>query len=1058
MIINLIFSLKNAWRRFILCYREKMLLLLLSVLLPQLLFAVKIVPAMRGVKNLVAGLDKRVQQPEYILTGIVTDSEGVPLKGVTVKLVGHDHRYSVTDARGEYSIRAYRNAKLYVSMLGYKSETILLAGERRIVIKLTLTESAIEDVIITGYTQRTREQFTGAATVITRKDLEKFKNNNIFAIIQSIDPAFKLDENVQNGSNPNVIPQVNIRGISSVGSYAVNAPLVILDGFQVSLSRLYDLDVNRIESISILKDASATSLYGSRGGNGVIVVETRLPKDGKFTISYDAKPTITLVDLSDYNLMNAAEKLDYEKFAGLYQVKKTSEGSYTYLQQEAYDALYASRQRDILAGVDTYWLQKPIKSGTTVAHSLRLEGGKDEVRYSLDGSYNDLKGVMKGSSRKLVSGAFNLIYRIPNKFIFRNEAAYQYTAAYDSPYGSFSDYTRLNPYERVYDEAGKLIVRFADLSANYAYYSFGPNIFNPLYDAELPFKEQRISNVLTNNAYVEWFALPNLRVIARGVITKSFTTNESFTSPYHTRFYGVKELKKRGLYSLSNGEGLQLDGNINVQYSKTFGKHQVIGNVVGEVRSIKSELTGHRLTGFADDRIVSPALALQYAENSLPSISSNPVNSAGAVLSALYTYDNRYNLSANLRWDGSSIYGANNRNKLFWTTGLRYNLHREPWFSNPYVNFLSLYGNVGIAGLENFRGDMALSSYRFSAEGAYFRQNSAIYSSQGNPFIGWPEVQQRALGLEIAFFQNAFKIETSVYNNTTKNMITSITVAPSLGFSGNTYSENLGKVNNKGFEVRSEIRLYQDRSNDFSCVFHVGLVQNRGKLLEISEELRKINAAAVLRDQNGNIIKPSTYYEEGQSLQIIRAVPSLGIDPASGRELFLNKDGNVTYSWNANDQRVVGNREPKLLGNFGTSCLYKRLGLTTIFRYSLGGDVYNQTLMDKIENNDAYFNADRRVLTDRWKQAGDQARFKAIDDLTTTQVSSRFVQRENFLALSSLNLFYELSTAIIHRYKLQRVRLNFSANDMFRLSSVRMERGIDYPYARTYNFGFLIQF
>jgi TonB-linked SusC/RagA family outer membrane protein len=1011
------------------------------------------------VKSALRSNDPVVYQNRQI-RGTVKDNEGNPLENVNIRIIGKRNLQLKTNAEGSFTFTfEVGDEQMSITSLGYTPQIIDLVPNKNLYDIVLLEEIAkLDDVVVTGYTERTREQFTGAATVITRKDLEKFNNNNIFAIIQSIDPAFRLDENIQAGSNPNVIPQINIRGISSVGEYSVNAPLVILDGFEVPLSRLYDMDVNRIENISILKDASATSLYGSRGGNGVIVIETRMPKDGKFTVTYDARPSITLVDLSDYNLMNASEKLEYERLAGIYQVDVSSDQNWSHFEQEAYDYLYSKRQRDVLAGVDSYWLKQPVRSVASVGHSVRIEGGKDEVRYSLDGNYNDFKGVMKDSGRKLVGGAFNLIYRIPNKFTFRNIASYQHTTEYNSPYGSFSAYTRLNPYERMQDANGNPIIRFSELGDQYLYLTFGPDLFNPIYNAGLPHRNQSLTNTLTNNTFIEWFATDQFRVSLRGVVTKGFTEIDQFMSPYHTQFYTIQDVTRKGSYSLNSGESLQFDGNINFQFSNAIGKHQIIGNLIGEVRSNTIQSTAHLLTGFSDDRIISPSIALQYAENSLPSVTSNPVNSAGVVLSGLYSFDNRYNISANLRWDASSIYGRNNRSNVFWNTGVRYNLHREEWFANPVLNFFSLYANVGVSGLENFRGDMALSTYQFSSNSAYFRQNAAIYSTQGNPSIGWPKIEQRSAGLEVAFFQNLVKIDASYYNNITNDMITSISVAPSLGFFGNRYTENLGKVSNKGFEISSEFQLIQRMASDFTWVAHLGIVQNRGKLLEISNELRQLNESMINRDENGNIIKPSTYYEEGQSLQVIRAVPSLGIDPATGRELFRDRNGNITYTWNANDLQVVGNQEPQLFGNFGTSFGYKGLGATVLFRYSLGGDLYNQTLMDKIENNNPFYNADRRVLEQRWKQPGDQALFKAIDDLTTSQVTSRFVQRENFLALSSVNVFYEISSSLIARYKLQRLRLNFSSNDIFRGSTVRMERGIDYPYARTYNFGLMIQF
>ncbi len=996
-------------------------------------------------------------RPLLDITGKVTDEEGVPIEGASIMIAGTQTGTTANSA-GVFSINANPGQTLTISAVGFESRQMKITSATKLLsITLKKVEKSEEEVVInTGLVTRRKESFTGAVTVITRKNLEKFNNNNIFSILQSIDPAFKMDENVQNGSNPNSIPEINIRGISSVGAYAVNAPLVILDGFEVSLERLYDMDVNRIETIALLKDASATSLYGSRGGNGVIVIETRLPKSGKFTATYQASPSLTLVDLSDYNLMNAAQKLEYEKLAGIYIAPMGTDIPWSHFQQEVYDYVLAQHERNVLGGVNTYWLKQPVQSTTSVAHSLRLEGGNDQVRYSLEGNYNDFKGAMKQSGRVRNGASFNLIYRIPNKFTFRNIASYQNSKEYNSPYGSFSAYTRLNPYERIYDDNGQFIIRFGELGDKYSYQNFGPTLYNPLYDAGLPFRSENNTNTISNNSSIEWFLNRHFRLNAAGILSKTLSNSESFLSPYHTSFISIAEPNRKGLYGLNNGTTTQINANANLQYSNQLGKHQVVANVIGEVRSTKTETIAHSLTGFSDDRIISPSLAMQYAANSLPQINSRPVNSASAVFSSQYSYDLKYNVTFSTRWDASSLFGEYNRNKMFWTVGARYNMEREEWFKNDFINRLSLYGNIGTSSVESFSSDMGLSTYELNGQSAYFRLNAANLISQGNPNVGWPVNQQTSVGIQLDLFKSRIRLDGSYYVRITNDMITPITVAPSMGFAGGRYVGNIGKVENKGFELKAEVNILNVK--EFTWSAFVGLTQTRSKLLEISDELAKLNESLVVKDASGRIVRPSVYYQKGESLSIIRAVPSLGIDPATGRELFLDSQGDVTYTWNALDQRVVGNREQDLFGNMGTTISYKGFGLTSIFRYSIGGDIYNQTLMDKIENNSPYYNADIRVLEERWKQPGDHAKYKAINDLTVTQVSSRFVQRENFIALSSLNMYYEFPKQFIGKYHLERLRAVFSANDVFRASTVRMERGIDYPYARTYNFGVTVQF
>ncbi len=985
--------------------------------------------------------------------GTVTDQSSLPLSGVTVSAV-KSGVHSITDAQGRFSINLIQAGdSLRFTSVGYKTSVIFVKDQKQLRVKLEATDTQMQDVVVTGYSRVKRESYTGAAKTITRQELEKFNNNNIFSIIQSLDPAFKMDENVLNGSNPNALPQINIRGLGSVGAYAVNAPLIIMDGFEVSISTLYDLDVNRIESISILKDASSTSMYGSRGSNGVITIETRLPKMGKFTITYDAKPSITMVDLSDYNMMNAQEKLAYEKVSGIYTATGTTD--FTHIEQEFYDNLYASRLQNVLSGVDTYWLKQPVHSTFSINHSLRMEGGANDVRYSLEGNYNDFKGVMKESGRIRGGAAFNLNYRLKDKITFSNVASYQYTKEYNSPYGAFSQYVDANPYERIYDDQGKYIIRYGELGQ---FYEFGPSTYNPLYNTTLGFRDDARTHFISNNMLVDWFISNSFRIRARGLISRAITSSDKYTSPFHTSFFEKDKQIEKGSYAIANGNSTQYNGNIQLEYSKNIDKHQIMTTLLGEIRSENRDLLSHLITGYTDDRFISPSIGLTYALNSLPETESLPKRAIGVLGNLFYTYDGRYVLSGSLRSDGSSLYGKANRFGTFWSTGLAYNVHNEKWFHNNVVNKFRLRGNIGTNGSENFNGDMINTGYKFVSGHYYYKQYAAQYNNQGNPNVSWPVVKQLSLGTEISLFRDLVSLDLSVYDKRTSNMISHISVAPSFGFFKNSYVQNLGEVSNKGFEINTNFRVWEDTQKDLSWYLTIGAVQNRSKLLKISNELSSLNESLEVKTKDDKIIKPSAYFEQGQSLTIIRGMRSLGIDPASGREMYLTPDGEVTYTWDAKNRQVIGDLEVNLFGNISTAFNYKRLSVQIFGNYSLGGDIYNQTLMDKIENNSPFVNADKRVLEERWKQPGDHAKYKSIADKTTTEVSSRFVQKENFFHLSSININYDFPAALVHKYNLQRMRVNFSTNDMFRFSTVRMERGIDYPYARTYNFGVMVQF
>lgn len=994
-------------------------------------------------------------QKEYTLKGKIVDSDGNAISGVSIKVV-KSGLTTISNTTGTFAISVLPNDQLQVSLVGHEKRIIDVNSKTQLDIVLKEISSDIEEVVATGYTRIKKEAFTGAAKTITRQEIEKFNNNNIFSILQALDPAFKISDNNGLGSNPNAIPEINIRGVASVGAYAVNAPLVILDGFEVGLSTLYDMDINRIESIAILKDASSTSLYGSRGSNGVIVIETRMPKDGKFTVTYDAKPSITIADLSDYNMMNAKEKLEYENLAGIYKVTPFDPSNvWDQMTQEMYDNLYAQRQNAVASGVDTYWLSQPIKSTISINQSIRMEGGANDVRYSIEGNYNDFKGIMKESGRTRGGAGFNLIYRIPNKITFNNRATYQYTKAYESPYGGFQTYVQMNPYERIYDDNGNLNIRYAELGA---LYTFGPTTYNPLYDATLGFRNDNRTHYISNNISIDWMVSQAFRIKLRGVLARSIIDGDKYTSPYNSSFFGITDQSRKGRYDITNANATQFNSNLTLEYNKNINKHQIFSSLIGEIRADDSNIKSYTVTGFNDDRFISPALALQYAANTVPTTFSNPIRSVSLLGSINYSYDNRYNLSGTLTSDGSSLFGEENRFGTFWSVGASYNLHNEKWFSNNFLNRVRFFGNVGTNGSQNFNGDMLNTAYRFVSGNFYYNQYSSIYVNQGNPNVRWPSVKQVSVGTSLGIYKDLIGLDFNYYRKITNNMISNITVAPSFGFAGNSFVQNLGKVSNTGFEINTNFRLYQNLANEFSWYLAIGAVQNKSVLLEISNELRQYNESLVVKDVNGNIRTPSTYYEEGKSLNTLRGVPSLGIDPANGRELFRDRNGNVTYIWDALDQIEIGDGEANLFGNLSSTINYKGLSVQVIGNYSLGQDIYNQTLVDKVENNSPFVNSDKRVLEDRWKSPGDQTKYKSIADQSVTQVSSRFVQNEKRLLLTSINVNYDFSKGLISKYNIERLRVNFSTNDALRLSNIQMERGIEYPFARTYNFGVMVQF
>lgn len=988
------------------------------------------------------------------ITGKVIDEDGNPLPGVAVLIEGTTIGVA-TDMDGKYDLTCpeMKDIVLKFSYIGMKPKSVVVGNKTVVDVTLESDSQEMDEVVVTGLLNRRKSGFAGTTTVISKQELAKVSTGNIFTTISTLDAGFKIEENNLDGSNPNKLPDFTIRGKGSFQNGST-APIFILDGFEVTSQKVFDMDINRIESITLLKDASATILYGSRASNGVIVIETTAPKAGKLRVTYDFKPTIAIVDLTDYDLMNAREKLQYEKEAGLYTQEITpGYEDNDRREQGELDKAYYNRYKNIVEGVNTYWLSQPVKNAFSHAHSLFVEGGADNVRYGIDASYNQNKGVMKESGRDRFGLGFSLIYRIKDKITIKNYISYAHTHAYNSPYGSFSQYAKLNPYERIYNDNGELIPKLSDGDTN------------PLYDALLPNRNFTKDQEFREQLSVDWFIRDGLRLKGQMAIVKGETSGEIYKSPFSAEFLKttynsesrVQEylpIAERGYLSMTDGASFSYDGNVTLNYNTLVNEKHIIYAGAGlEVTQNDNNSHGFIMTGFPDDRYSDPAFAIQYKKETKPSSSESKSRAIGFFANGNYSYDDRYFADVSVRIDGSSKFGADKKYAPFWSAGAGWNVHNEKFFKHTKISMLKLRYSYGVTGNQEFSAYQAKTMFQFNTDRLYNSGISAALMGYGNPDLEWQNQYQSNYGFDFGYAKDRIRLQFNYYQKKTEGMLTSVSVAPSLGLPSNTFTSNLGKIQNKGVEVNLNAVLIRDQGKDFEWSVMLQAAHNKNKIMEISTALKNIN-----EKNNQDKTTPAAVYEEGESMSAIKAVPSLGIDPTTGQELFMKKDGTITYTWDATDKVICGDSEPKVFGNVGTNLYWKGWNLNMVFKYDLGADYYNSTLAERVEGANPRYNADRRVLNNRWKEPGQHALYKNIKEYTTTYISSRFVQKENTLQLTSLSLSYDLNREWIRKFGLNTMRLSFYMNDVFRASTVKNERGLDYPFQRSFVFGLNIGF
>ncbi len=991
-------------------------------------------------------------------SGVVYDENGLPLAGVSVVLK-QASRGAVTGPDGKFTLKARRSddMTLSFSFLGMKNQEIAVFNNGKQVFKeldkinvhMDPAVSEIGNVVVTGILNIAQKSFSGSSTTITGEQLKTVApQGNALSAIQIFEPSFRIAENLDMGSNPNALPQMYVRGRSGIGTPALdesltsehalkndpNQPIFMLDGYEVSMEKIYDLDIERIETYTILKDAAATAMYGSRAANGVVVITTKPLPAGRLNVTYSGNFTINAPDLSSYNLMNAREKLEAERLAGYYDTDDPSQIA-TKLKE------YNGKLQNIERGIETDWLALPLRTSFGHKHSIGIAGASDAFRYGLDLMYDDQEGVMKGQNRKKMSAALNLQYQYKG-LTFRNQMTTTLVNSQESPYGTFSDYVRMNPYDTYLDENG-------NIGMNMATWHSGSPYRNPMYDATLGSFDKGKRHEFYDQFDVRYYLNKKINFKANVALGYIVSDSDKFTDPAAAKF---QSRETKGQLTTSRQKQSTYDISLNGYYNDQIGRHN-INFVVGlNIREEKTNYEGFTYSGFPEGGFSAPGYAKDIDTKSYLE-GKNRLFGALAVLN--YSYNDVIFADLSGRIDGSSQFGSNKRFAPFFSTGAGVNVHNLKFFkeNTPWLTQFKLRGTYGMTGKVSFPSYAAQNKYEMFTDWQYPTGDGVQIMYLGNPNLKWERTLQTDLGFEFEILKGLFYAKYNYYIKDTHDNIADMFIPTSSGFT--SYKENIGRMENRGHEIKLQSRVVNTRNTIINLIFNGA--SNKGKLKKISNSLRAYNDRVnehYNSNQGGNDVQstPLLRYVEGGSLTGIYAMRSLGIDPATGKELYMRRDGSTTFKWDPAENVLIGDTEPSMSGSFGLSAYWKGFTLDTYFMYEWGGQRYNQTLRTTIEMADILnSNCDRRVLSDRWIKPGDIARFRDIKDYNSvTRPTSRLVQNYSYLNMSSLSVGYEFKRDMIRKLGLYRLKLQFNCRDLFTASSIQVERGLSSPYARAF--------
>lgn len=972
-------------------------------------------------------------------TGTVVDKEtGEELIGVTVAvkkgtaIIGG----TATNVEGKFSLKITEtDYTVQFSYTGYKTITLrskdIKSGMK---IQMESDSKILNEVVVTGFFDKNKNTFTGSVTQIKAEELKMVTGTDIVTAIAALTPGLQLQVNSAQGSNPNHVPELIMRGMTSFSNegQSVNQPTIILDGTEISMTDLYDLDMNEIESINVLKDASATALYGSKASNGVIVITRKAITSGTIHVAYNFTGNVQFPMLSDYQLLSPSEKLEYERLAGLYDAAKSIDPTTGLPLQYKYDELYNQRYKMIQAGQNCDWLSQPARVAFSHDHSLRVYGGAADIRYELTGRFANTHGVMKDDYRRRYNIGFKLDYFINNSIKISNRSTYAEVYVKDTPYGSFSQYARMNPYDPMFNEDGTVNLNLSwDLD-------------NPLYEATLGSFSNSDSRTFSNSTDLRWELSKQFRVTGHFNVSSGRSGSSDFTSPKSRAFKTETDLSKRGSLQRGVTTDNSYSGNVVASFNKMFKDESLISASAGwEINYSKSRSEYVTAIGFYNDQLSFIGNAAGYPTTT-PSGTQGESSDVGVFLSGNYSFRNRYFVDGTWRLTGSSQFGENNRYGNFWSAGLGWNIMNEPYMASikKYFDVFKLRASTGFTGKVSFSPFQAMTMYQYSNRYEYKNGIGAIPMTIGNVDLAWERTMNYNLGLDLSMFDHRLNLVIDAYIRNTTDLLLNKSMAPSTGIT--SAMGNLGELQNKGIEF--QIDGYIFRNQDFYWKLGTTGYFNTNKITKINQALKEMNERN--QEMASSYNYPLPQYAEGESVTALKLVRSAGIDPATGKEVYIKLNGERTFTYDPTDKVLIGDTQPAYNGTINTSVYWKGFSVYALFDLRLGGWIYNTTRASKVEGSNPKYNADQRVFDDRWKQPGDIASYKNIADSSTPRQTDRFAEKENTLNLGTLNITYEFAQDFCKRLHLRNLRCGLNFTDILRLSSVKIERGTDYLYSK----------
>lgn len=915
------------------------------------------------------------------------DKQGMPGINIVVKGTGTG---TVTDITGAYKVTGISSdAVLIFSFVGFESQEIKVGKRSVIDVIMKPDFKQLEEIVVTGYREESRRELPGSVAVVKSDKLQNSPIASFDQVLQGRVPGML----VSSGSGqPGAAANVTIRGIKSLSGS--NGPLYVMDGVPIASGVFNTLNPNDFESITVLKDATAAALYGSRGANGVVVITSKKGKAGETQVTYNFQYGISYAPQNRLQVMNSTQKIDFELLTGGTPL-----------------STYTGAELSRLKKINTNWQDVLFREAVTAQHDLSVQGGNDKTTFFISGNYTTQEGTVNNTGLQRYTAKFNLQHEASHFRVgFNSTLGYsknQTTFEGNSYIGSPLNAVRwTNPYETPFDANG-IYTKIR---------SGQPNALQELLENHI--RHNDIKGIV--NAYAEYF-IPSIQGLS---IKTSWGTDFSQrnTDQYFdkTTYTGQQTPGQAGSQTRASAYNVNFVGTTSVNYRTTLKDvHEIFASAYYEL--VYNQNQSFNFTGYGITGNLKNDGGITVGNTYLPVLGGNETSSAiqSYFSEVNYGYKKKYFAKAGFRSDASSRFGKDKRHANFYSLGLNWKVTEEEFFKNftHKVDFLRVYANIGTSGNQSGIGDFgSLSLYQ---QGASYDGSAGIVQVQPeNPNLGWETVRSFNVGIEYAVLKNRISGTIEFYNNTTLDMLLPTQLSRTSGFQSIT--QNIGRMSNNGIEI--DISANVLKIQGFEWNVNANFTYNKNEILKLVD--------------TNEIVNGLTITKVGYPALTNYVVPYAGVNPANGDALYRKKDGSLTNQFSSDDLIPYGTRFAPYFGGFTNSFSYKGIDLSIFFSWVSGNKVYNNDRTN-VENPTYYADNLAVSMLRAWKQPGDITdvpRVQTTTGLTTNPFQSqttRFIEDGSFLRLRNVMLSYNLPAKWTSKAKFRSVRIYVQGQNLW---------------------------